>query len=72
MNLVAGAAGVPFRAFMLATALGALPVTLLVVWLGGSTGRMAWGLGLLSAAAALVAGGRWWLARRAASAPGTR
>lgn len=68
MNLVAGAAGVPFRAFMLATALGTLPVTLLVVWLSGSARRMAWGLGLLSAAAALFAGVRWWLARRAAPA----
>lgn len=68
MNLVAGAAGVPFRPFVLATALGALPVTLLVVWLSGSARRMAWGLGLLSAAAALVAGVRWWLARRAALA----
>ena len=66
MNLVAGAAGVPFRPFVLATAVGALPVTLLVVWLSGSARRMAWGLGLLSAVAALGAGTRWWLARRAA------
>jgi uncharacterized membrane protein YdjX (TVP38/TMEM64 family) len=67
LNLVAGAAGMGFRPFMLATAAGALPVTALVVWLSGSAGRMAWGLGLLSAAVALVAGARWWLARRAAS-----
>ncbi|MEW6422239.1 MAG: VTT domain-containing protein [Deinococcota bacterium] len=65
MNLVAGAVGMPFRAFLLATAVGALPVTGLVVWLSGSAGRMAWGLGLLSAGVALVGALRWWLARRA-------
>lgn len=66
LNLVAGAAGMGFRPFLLATAVGALPVTALVVWLSGSAARMAWGLGLLSAGVALVAGGRWWLARRRA------
>ncbi|GAA5532200.1 TVP38/TMEM64 family protein [Deinococcus aluminii] len=67
MNLVAGAARMPFRSFLLATAAGALPVTGLVVWLSGSARRMAWGLGLLSALVALTAAVRWWLARRAAS-----
>nr|WP_221269869.1 VTT domain-containing protein [Deinococcus budaensis] len=66
LNLVAGAAGMGFRPFLLATAAGALPVTALVVWLSGSAARMAWGLGLLSAGVALVAGGRWWLGRRRA------
>ncbi|MEF2278064.1 TVP38/TMEM64 family protein [Deinococcus sp. YIM 134068] len=65
MNLVAGAARMGFRPFMLATAAGALPVTVLVVWLSGSARRMAWGLGLLSAAVALAAALRWWLGRRA-------
>lgn len=68
MNLVAGAAGVPFRPFLLATAAGALPVTALVVWLSGSGKRLAWGVALLSGVAALVAGVRWWLGRRAAHA----
>ncbi|BDP40477.1 hypothetical protein DAETH_04460 [Deinococcus aetherius] len=67
MNLVAGAARMGFRPFMLATAAGALPVTLLVVWLSGSARRMAWGLGLLSAVVALAALGRWWLGRRTAA-----
>lgn len=66
LNLVAGAAGMGFRPFLLATAAGALPVTALVVWLSGSAARMAWGLGLLSAGVALSVGGRWWLARRRA------
>jgi len=70
LNLVAGAAGMGFRPFLLATAVGALPVTALVVWLSGSLSRMAWGLGLLSAAVALVAAARWWLARRAAARVG--
>ncbi|MDL2345127.1 VTT domain-containing protein, partial [Deinococcus sp. MIMF12] len=64
LNLVAGAAGMGFRPFMGATAAGALPVTALVVWLSGSAGRMAWGLGLLSAAVGLGVLGRWWLLRR--------
>lgn len=66
MNLVAGAARMPFRPFLLATAAGALPVTALVVWLSEDARRLAWGLALLSAAAALAAGLRWWLGRRAA------
>ncbi|WP_034385043.1 TVP38/TMEM64 family protein [Deinococcus sp. YIM 77859] len=65
LNLVAGAARMPFRAFLLATGAGALPVTALVVWLSGSMRRLAWGLGLLSAGVALGVGVRWWLARRA-------
>lgn len=68
MNLVAGAARMPFRPFMLATALGTVPVTLLVVWLSGSGQRLLWGLGGLSVLVALVAGGRWWLTRRTAVA----
>ncbi|MFD1730673.1 TVP38/TMEM64 family protein [Deinococcus malanensis] len=67
MNLVAGAARMPFRPFMLATAAGTVPVTVLVVWLSGSGQRLLWGLGGLSVLVALVAGGRWWLARRAAA-----
>lgn len=63
MNLVAGAARMPFRPFLLATLLGALPVTALVVWLSDDNTRMLWGLGLLSAGVALVLGGRWWLRR---------
>ncbi|MBZ9714603.1 TVP38/TMEM64 family protein [Deinococcus multiflagellatus] len=65
MNLVAGAARMGFRPFMLATAAGALPVTALVVWLSGSGQRLMWGLGLLSAVVGAVALGRWWLSRRA-------
>ncbi|GBF05350.1 DedA-like protein [Deinococcus aerius] len=70
MNLVAGAAGMGFRPFMLATAAGAFPVTALVVWLSGSARRMAWGLGLLSALVALGVVVRWWLSRRAAGKVG--
>ncbi|WP_019585100.1 TVP38/TMEM64 family protein [Deinococcus apachensis] len=70
MNLVAGAARMGFRPFMLATAAGALPVTALVVWLSGSARRMAWGLGLLSALVAVAVALRWWLARRAAGKVG--
>lgn len=68
MNLVAGAARMGFRPFMLATAAGALPVTVLVVWLSGSARRMAWGLGLLSALVAAGVAARWVLARRSARA----
>ncbi|MFC4637164.1 TVP38/TMEM64 family protein [Deinococcus hohokamensis] len=68
MNLVAGAARMPFRPFMLATAAGALPVTALVVWLSGSGERLLWGLGGLSVLVALVVAGRWALARRSAGA----
>ena len=64
MNLVAGAARMPFRPFLLATLAGALPVTGLVVWLSDDNTRLMWGLGILSALVALVAGGRWWLRRR--------
>ncbi len=70
MNLVAGAARMGLRPFLLATAAGALPVTGLVVWLSGSAQRMAWGLGLLSALVALVAATRWWLGRRPAGRKG--
>jgi uncharacterized membrane protein YdjX (TVP38/TMEM64 family) len=66
LSLVAGAARMGFRPFMLATAVGVLPVTVLVVWLSESARRLAWGLVLMS----LVVGGaalvRWLLARRAA------
>ncbi|ANE43381.1 TVP38/TMEM64 family protein [Deinococcus puniceus] len=71
MNLVAGAARMPFRPFLLATAAGAFPVTLLVIWLSGSTSRMVWGLGVLSLLVAGVAGGRTWLGRRRAARAGS-
>ncbi|SEI72672.1 Uncharacterized membrane protein YdjX, TVP38/TMEM64 family, SNARE-associated domain [Deinococcus reticulitermitis] len=64
MNLVAGAARMPFRPFLLATLVGALPVTVLVVWLSDDNTRMLWGLGILSAVVALVAGARWWMGQR--------
>ncbi|UBV41506.1 VTT domain-containing protein [Deinococcus taeanensis] len=63
MNLVAGAARMRFRPFMLATAAGALPVTALVVWLSGSGERLLWGVGILSAAVGAVAAGRWLIER---------
>lgn len=66
MNLVAGTVRIPFRAFVLANAAGALPVTALVVWLSNSAQRMVWGLGLLSLAVGLFALWRWWSARRRA------
>ena len=72
MNLVAGAARMGFRPFMLATAVGALPVTALVVWLSGNAQRLFWGVGVLSAVVALAAVGRWWLARRAGQGTGPR
>ncbi len=63
LSLVAGAARMGFRPFMLATAVGVLPVTLLVVWLSESASRLLWGLAIMS----LVVGGvvlvRWGLAR---------
>jgi uncharacterized membrane protein YdjX (TVP38/TMEM64 family) len=71
MNLVAGAARMGFRPFLLATAAGAFPVTALVVWLSGSTHRMLWGLGLLSALVAVGVAARWWLARRTAAGGST-
>ncbi|MDB5044233.1 MAG: rane protein [Deinococcus sp.] len=67
MNLVAGAVRMPFRPFLLATAAGAFPVTLLVIWLSGSTSRMLWGLGVLSVLVAGVAGWRTWMGRRRAA-----
>lgn len=65
MNLVAGAAGMGFRPFMLATAVGVLPVTLIVVWLSGSHHLMQ-GLFALSVVVALGIGGRYWYQRRQA------
>lgn len=66
MNLVAGAARMGFRPFLLATAAGALPVTALVVWLSGNSTRMVWGLGLFSLVVAGAAFARWRLAQRRA------
>lgn len=68
MNLVAGAARIPFRPFMLATLAGALPVTALVVWLSDDTRRMVWGFALLSAGVGGAFLGRWWLGRRRGAA----
>ena len=65
MSLVAGAAGMRFRRFMLATALGALPVNLLVVWLSDDFHRLALGLGLFSLVVAGLALGRFFIRRRA-------
>ncbi|KQR27871.1 TVP38/TMEM64 family protein [Deinococcus sp. Leaf326] len=70
MNLVAGTVQIPFRAFMVANAAGALPVTALVVWLSDSAQRMAWGLGLLSLAVGVFALWRWWSARRRVAVAG--
>ena len=64
MNLVAGAARMPFRKFMLASAAGALPVTALVVWLSRDNTRMMWGLGWLSLLVGAAFLGRWWYSRR--------
>lgn len=66
MNLVAGAARMGFRPFMLATATGALPVTALVVWLSESSERLLWGMIILSAVVATVAAGRALIRRRRA------
>lgn len=66
MNLVAGAARMGFRPFMLATAAGALPVTALVVWLSGNTHRLIVGLAVLSGVVATVALTRWLMARTSA------
>lgn len=71
MNLVAGAAGMGFRPFMLATALGVLPVTLVVVWLSGSHHLME-GLLALSVVVALGFGGRWWYQCRQVQKPLTK
>ncbi|CAM3631492.1 TVP38/TMEM64 family protein [Deinococcus frigens] len=70
LSLVAGAARMGFRPFMLATAVGVLPVTLLVVWLSGSARRLFWGLAIMSLLVGGVALVRWLLARRAAGAQG--
>ncbi|BBN95114.1 hypothetical protein DEGR_18470 [Deinococcus grandis] len=67
MNLVAGAARMRFRPFMLATAAGALPVTALVVWLSESGERLLWGMVILSAVVAGVAAGRALIRRRRAA-----
>ncbi|WP_291423430.1 VTT domain-containing protein [Deinococcus sp.] len=64
ISLVAGAVGMGFRPFMLATALGILPVTLLVVWLSGSLQRLVVGLGIFSVLVAVVALGRWAVHKR--------
>lgn len=64
MSLVAGAAGMGFRPFMLATAVGVLPVTLLVVWLSGDLHRLVVGLGIFSLVVAGVALGRFLVQRR--------
>ncbi|WP_034413126.1 TVP38/TMEM64 family protein [Deinococcus marmoris] len=70
LSLVAGAARMGFRPFMLATAVGVLPVTLLVVWLSGSAQRLLWGLVIMSLVVGGLALGRWWLARRAGRVDG--
>lgn len=64
INLVAGAARMPFRTFMLATLAGALPVTVLVVWLSGNMHRLQLGLLLLSGLVLVVAAARLWLKQR--------
>ncbi|WP_293913975.1 TVP38/TMEM64 family protein [Deinococcus sp.] len=65
MNLVAGAARMPFWPFMAASALGALPATALVVYLAADPQRLIWGVSGLSLAVGLGAAGRWWWTRRA-------
>lgn len=70
LSLVAGAARMGFRPFMLATAAGVLPVTLLVVWLAESATRLLWGLAIMSLVVGGVALARWGLARRAARMTG--
>lgn len=68
MNLVAGATRMPFGRFMAATALGALPVTLLITWLAhvtaGSPTRLGLGLLALSVVVGLAALLRTLLHRR--------
>lgn len=66
ISLVAGAVHMGFRPFMLATAIGILPVTVLVVWLSGSIHRLALGLGVLSVGVGVVALTRLVVARRQA------
>ncbi len=71
MNLVAGATRMGFRRFMAATALGALPVTLIITWLAhvtaGSPARLGVGLAILSAVVGLTSLIRWLVVRRKAS-----
>ena len=67
MNLVAGAVGIPFGPFLLASALGAIPATALVVWLAASPARLVWGVVLFSAATGVAMLVRWLLARKALS-----
>ena len=64
INLVAGAARMPFRPFMLATLAGALPVTALVVWLSGDLHRLKVGMLALSVVVVLGVLGQQWLKRR--------
>ncbi len=65
MNIVAGAVGIPFRPFMAASALGALPATALVVWLAGSPERLLWGtLGVSAVVGLAVLGRAWWRRRK--------
>jgi uncharacterized membrane protein YdjX (TVP38/TMEM64 family) len=64
MNLVAGAARMPFWPFMAASALGALPATALVVYLAADPQRLFWGVTGLSLAVGLGAAVRWWWTRR--------
>lgn len=64
MSLVAGATRLGFRPFLLASAAGTLPVTLLIVWLSGNLQRLFIGLGLFSAAVVAAVLGRWLLNKR--------
>lgn len=64
INLVAGAARMPFRPFMLATLAGALPVTALVVWLSGDLHRLKVGMLALSVVVVLGVLGQQGLKRR--------
>lgn len=67
MNLVAGAVGIPFWPFFLASAAGALPATALVVWLAATPKRLVWGVVLFSVGTGLVLLVRWALAQRKAA-----
>ncbi|GGJ69732.1 TVP38/TMEM64 family protein [Deinococcus aquiradiocola] len=71
MNLVAGAVGMPFLPFLLASAVGALPATALVVWLAATPSRLVWGVVGVSILTAGVAGVRLWTARQARAANGS-
>lgn len=64
VSLVAGATRMGFRPFMLATAAGVLPVTLLVVWLSESIERLIWGGLIMSLVVAAVTLTRFLLQRR--------